>query len=86
MLRALDYLRDAAVSPDDRMTEALELVEQRREPDGRWRMEFEYPGEIHFPVDDGVGQPSRWNTLRAMRVLRWAEAAGRVSATSATAG
>ncbi len=72
VLRALDYLRDAGVTPDDRMTEALDLVEERREPDGRWLMAFEYPGETYFDVDEGVGKPSRWNTLRALRVLRWA--------------
>jgi len=72
VLRGLDYLRDAGVAPDDRMSEALDLLEERREPDGRWLMPFEYPGETYFDVDDGVGKPSRWNTLRALRVLRWA--------------
>ena len=72
VLRGLDYFRAAGVAVDDRMTEALDLVEAKREVDGRWQMEYEYPGEIHFPVDEGVGQPSRWNTLRALRVLRWA--------------
>ena len=76
MLRALDYLRDAGAAVDERMTEALDLVEAERDPDGRWKMEFEYPGEVHFPIDEGVGQPSRWNTLRALRVLRWAGRAG----------
>jgi hypothetical protein len=85
VLRGLDYFREAGATVDDRMTEALDLVEAKREPDGRWRMEYEYPGEVHFPVDEGVGQPSRWNTLRALRVLRWAEAAGRsATATRAT--
>ena len=59
------------------MTEALDLVEAKREPDGRWQMQYEYPGEVFFPVDEGVGQPSRWNTLRALRVLRWAGRADR---------
>jgi hypothetical protein len=72
VLRALDYFRDVGDAPDDRMREALDLVEAKREPDGRWLMQFEYPGDVYFPVDEGVGQPSRWNTLRALRVLRWA--------------
>ena len=82
VLRALDYFRDAGGAVDDRMTEALDLVEAKRQPDGRWLMEHEYPGDVHFPVDDGVGQPSRWNTLRALRVLRWADGAGRSTAGS----
>ncbi len=71
-LRALDYLRDAGVKPDERIGEALDLVESRRDPDGRWPLENPHPGERHVATDDGEGLPSRWNTLRALRVLRWA--------------
>ncbi len=73
VLRGLDYLRNAGVAPDERCAEAIELVEKRRGEDGRWPLEYTYPGQVHFDVDEGVGQPSRWITLRAMRVLRWAE-------------
>ncbi|MBA2700744.1 MAG: hypothetical protein H0U58_03465 [Chloroflexi bacterium] len=76
VLRGLDYLRDAGVTRDEGLTEALDLVESKRDADGRWSMDYEYPGVIHFALDEGVGQPSRWNTLRAMRVLRWAGRAG----------
>ncbi|MEQ7009686.1 hypothetical protein ABN028_26280 [Actinopolymorpha sp. B17G11] len=73
VLRALDHLRAADVTPDDRMSEALALVESKRRPDGRWLLENTHPGDVHFEMDDGQGRPSRWNTLRALRVLRWSE-------------
>ena len=71
VLRGLDHMRTAGVAPDERMTEAIELVESRRDADGRWPLENQYPGRTHFAMDEGPGRPSRWNTLRAMRVLRW---------------
>ena len=54
-----------------RMAGAIELVRSKRDGDGRWPLENQHPGEVHFPIDDAAGMPSRWNTLRAMRVLRW---------------
>lgn len=71
VLRGLDYLRSANIRPDERCAEAIDVVEQRRGADGRWLIEHTYPGDVHFAIDDGVGKPSRWNTLRAMRVLEW---------------
>ena len=44
-----------------------------RQPDGRWLQENTHPGQVHFTLEDGDGRPSRWNTLRALRVLRWYE-------------
>lgn len=76
VLRALDYLRAARVRPDERVAEAITLVEFRRGPDGRWPADPAYPGRVHFALDDGEGAPSRWNTLRAMRVLRWNQGGG----------
>jgi hypothetical protein len=72
VLRGLDYLRLATAAPDERLAEVLVLVEQKRDPDGRWPLENPHPGELHFALDAGAGKPSRWNTLRALRVLRWA--------------
>ncbi len=72
VLRGLDYLRNAAVEPDDRITEALDLVRQNRGDDGRWPLQNTHPGPVHFAMDEGDGKPSRWNTLRAMRVMNWA--------------
>jgi hypothetical protein len=70
VLRGLDYLRAAGAPPDDRIAEAIQLVESKRDASGRWALENSHPGRLHFPLDDGDGLPSRWNTLRALRVLR----------------
>ena len=70
VLRALDYFRRAGAEPDPRMAEAVEVVRSKRQPDGRWLLDTVHPGRVHFAVED-VGQPSRWNTLRALRVLDW---------------
>ena len=73
VLRGLDYLRASAAVPDERVAEAIDLVESKRDADGRWALENPHPGRLHFAMDEGEGRPSRWNTLRAMRVLRWYE-------------
>ncbi len=70
VLRALDYLRDAGVEPDDRIAEAIGLVAGGRRPDGRWSAQLVHGGESHLEMDDGAGQPSRWITHRALRVLQ----------------
>jgi hypothetical protein len=57
------------------MAEAIELVESKRDGDGRWPLETRYPGVMAVEIDEGEGQPSRWNTLRALRVLDWYYAA-----------
>jgi hypothetical protein len=73
VLRGLDYLRGAGVGPDERVSEAVGLVEKKRGQDGRWLLEDPHPGQVHLDLDEGEGKPSRWNTLRALRVLRWYE-------------
>ena len=75
VLRGLEYLRSAGVTPDERMAEAIELVASKRDGEGRWLLETRYPGVMPTETDDGEGRPSRWNTLRALRVLRWYERA-----------
>ena len=50
--------------------EAVEVVRAKQQPDGRWLLDHIHPGRVHFDMED-VGTPSRWNTLRALRVLRW---------------
>jgi hypothetical protein len=77
VLRGLDYLRAAGVVPDERVAEAIDLVESKRDADGRWPLENPHPGRLHFEMDEGEGRPSRWNTLRAMRVLSWHDEAPR---------
>jgi hypothetical protein len=71
ILRALDYFRDVGDPPDPRVAEAVDRVRTARRPDGRWLLENTHPGLVHFHMEDGDGAPSRWNTLRALRVLRW---------------
>ena len=75
MLHALEHFREAGGIPDPRLGEALDVVRGKRQPDGRWLLENTHPGAVHFELEDGDGAPSRWNTLRALRVLRWADAA-----------
>jgi hypothetical protein len=69
VLRALDYFRRVG-DPDPRMNEAIDVVRSKQQPDGRWLLDLVHPGSVHFEMEK-VGEPSRWNTLRAMRVLKW---------------
>jgi len=73
VLRALDYFRSVGDEPDPRVKEAIDLVRSRQQADGTWLLENTHPGKVHFALEDGDGRPSRWNTLRALRVLRWFE-------------
>jgi hypothetical protein len=73
VLRALDYLRAAGIHPDARIDDALRLVVSKRQPDGRWLLDCAYDESLALPISESVGEPSRWNTLRALRVLRWSE-------------
>jgi hypothetical protein len=72
VLRGLDYLRSAGVNPDERVAEAVEVVASKRDTDGRWPLENPHDDELQFEMGEAEGKPSRWITLRAMRVLRWA--------------
>ncbi len=82
ILRGLDYLRSASqltgAPPDPRATEAIDHLVSRRLPDGRWPLDWRARGRVWFELDGAVGEPSRWITLRALRVLRW-WGAGRLS-------
>jgi hypothetical protein len=71
VLRALDYFRSAGGPPDPRLAEAIGLLRSKQQPNGTWLLENTHPGQIHFELEDGDGRPSRWNTLRALRVLQW---------------
>ena len=70
-LRGLDYLRNAGVKPDRRVREAIEVVIARRHQNGRWPMNRLHPEFIPLKMETEVGGASRWNTLRALRVLHW---------------
>ncbi len=76
VLRGLEYLRSAGVTPDERVAEAIDLVAAKRDEDGRWPLETRYPGVMPVEVDEVEGRLSRWITLRALRVLDWYSARG----------
>jgi len=71
VLRGLDYLRHAGVKPDRRVREAIEVVIRRRHQNGRWPLNLLHRERIPLDMETAVGSASRWNTLRALRVLRW---------------
>ena len=71
VLRALDYLRAAGVKADDRVEEAVAIVVQRRQADGRWLLDLRHRDTLHEDIAGAVGEPNRWITLRALRVLAW---------------
>ncbi len=71
VLRGLDYFRNAGVKPDRRMEEAIQIVLQRRHQNGRWPLNLLHPEYIPLQMETAVASASRWNTLRALRVLRW---------------
>jgi hypothetical protein len=73
VLRALDYFRAADAKPDARVCDAIQFLESRRQPDGRWLLDRAYDEALPFPWSESAGEPSKWNTLRALRVLRWWE-------------
>jgi hypothetical protein len=73
VLRALEYFRSVGDVPDSRMDEAIDLLRSKQQPDGAWLLENTHPGEVHFALEDGDNRRSRWNTLRALRVLNWYE-------------
>ena len=80
VLRGLDYLRAAGVPPDARVAEAIDLVRSKRDAEGRFPLENPHESEmvtarvrdLGFDMDEREGRPSRWNTLRALRLLQWA--------------
>ncbi len=69
ILRSLDYFRASASGYDERMKDALDIIIKKRNSEGKWPLEMKYSGKCHFDMEE-VGQPSRWNTLRALRVLK----------------
>jgi hypothetical protein len=71
VLRAFDYFRDAGLQPDARVADAVQVLERRQQPDGGWLLDESHDESLAFPFSESVGEPSRWNTLRALRVLRW---------------
>jgi len=73
VLRGLEYFRSVGAPLDPRLGEAIHLLRSRQQPDGVWLLENTHKGRVHFELEDGDNKPSRWNTLRARRVLQWYE-------------
>src|SRR5271163_1914623 len=71
VLRGLDYLRNAGIKPDSRIRDAIKIVMERRHQNGRWPLNLVHPEHIPVAMETAIGSASRWNTLRALRVLRW---------------
>ncbi len=71
VLRGLDYLRAAGVAADERVAAAVGIVTARRHQNGRWPMNHLHADRLGFPLESKIGAASRWNTLRAMRVIAW---------------
>jgi hypothetical protein len=69
ILRALDYFQFAGIDYDPRMQDALDYLEKKRRKDYTWPVQAKHPGQTHFEMEK-TGGPSRWNTLRALRVLK----------------
>lgn len=69
ILRALDYFQYAGTKYDKRMDAAINVILRKRKPDGRWNVQAAHPGQVHFVMEQ-AGKPSRWNTLRALRILK----------------
>jgi len=81
--RVLEYFRVARPGPDERMTEALDILESKRDADGRWPLDHAYHDASLVDFGEAEGNPSRWITLRCLRVLRWANREDRARTTSA---
>lgn len=73
VVRVLDYLRSTGRVPDERMAEAIDIVRSKQDGDGRWPLDHAYHDTALVDFGEAEGQPSRWITLKALRILRWAE-------------
>ncbi|MGI5499389.1 squalene cyclase [Lentzea sp. CA-135723] len=70
VLNALDYFRGVG-RKDPRMEKAVSVVRAARQDDGTWLQFGRHPGEVWFEVDVEAGEPSKWLTFFALRVLGW---------------
>jgi hypothetical protein len=72
IMRCLDYFQEKNIKKDKRMTDAIDLLIKKQTPEGFWKREIKYPAKVFFEMEK-VGKESRWNTLRALRILKWWE-------------
>ena len=69
ILRALDHFQNTGAEYDPRLQEALDILKEKQRKDHKWPHQNKHPGQVHFDMET-ARQPSRWNTLRALRVLK----------------
>ncbi len=72
VMKALDYIQEVHACKDERFNDAIELLLKKQTKEGLWKLQGRHPGKVFFEMEE-IGQPSRWNTLRAMRILKWWE-------------
>jgi hypothetical protein len=72
VMRGLDHLRECRHEKDERMAEGIDLIRSKQGQDGYWKLQQKYSGRVFFDMEES-GEPSRWNTLRALRILKWWE-------------
>ncbi len=72
VISALDFMQEVNTVKDDRMTDSIELLVNKKTKEGYWNMQTRQSGRVYFEIEK-VGKPSRWNTLRALRILKWLE-------------
>jgi hypothetical protein len=84
VLRGLDYFRSTGAAPDGRWAEAIDLIAAKRDEEGRWPLENTHQGPTHFEMEGPDGFPSRWITLRALRILRWADSDAALASSGAS--
>lgn len=69
ILKAMAYFQSANARYDQRMDDAMDLIISKRTKDGSWKLAAAHPGQTHMAMEQ-AGKPSRWNTLRALRILK----------------
>jgi hypothetical protein len=69
VLQILEALALSGLGNDSRLEQALNLLLSKRDKQGRWKMEYTYNGKTWADIEV-KGQPSKWVTLRALRVLK----------------
>ena len=69
VLLNLEALVETGYGGDPRLAEAVDLVLSRQDAQGRWKMTYSYNGKMWADIEV-KGQPSKWVTLRAVRMLK----------------
>ncbi len=70
IMRALDYFQECGADTDERIEDAIDIIKKKQTNDGKWKLQNRHPGKTYFEMEE-VGKASRWNTLRALRILKW---------------